>query len=344
MHSDRLLKESVEEHSPGSRPSAVKSEGKFVQVGLHMIRTERTLVGAKQPPFHKRGHKVDPGENFVRVHARTLDGCASKHVVIPRRQRVGGQSVGENLGTGFYMGQEEGVQRVSLSVGDDLNAAAAESFWLDLLHGHSNEDLAGSPSPALSMARTAKHRFIHFHITGKSRAFGVPNGDTKSVQHRPSGLVGAKPHKAVERFGRNPIFRCCHVPSCGKSYGEGRFRTMEDCTSRCRNPATTRFTPPPTIIHAPSRDARTARTGKSARPTQPVQVIETSGIIRKPAEKISVVLGVVLSRSRPGPRPCRRHRGMLASQHLSGYPALTITLVTTNILSSDTLQRIEKGS
>jgi hypothetical protein len=74
MHSDRLLKESVEEHSPGSRPSAVKSEGKLVQVGLHMIRTEGTLVGAEQPPFHEGRHAVDSGENFVRVHARALDG------------------------------------------------------------------------------------------------------------------------------------------------------------------------------------------------------------------------------------------------------------------------------
>jgi hypothetical protein len=103
MHSDRLLKESVEEHSPGARTSGVKSEGKLVQVGLHMIRTERTLVGAEQPPFHERRHAVDSGENFVRVHARALDGCASMNIVTPRCQRVGGQSVGENLGAGLYM-------------------------------------------------------------------------------------------------------------------------------------------------------------------------------------------------------------------------------------------------
>lgn len=128
MHSDRLLNKSIEEHSPGSRPSAVKSEGKFVQVGLHMIRTERTLVGAEQPPFHESRHTVDSGEDFMRVLAGTLDGCALMSIVIPRRQRVGSQSVGENLGAGFYMGQEEGSQRVGLSVGDDSNAAAAESF------------------------------------------------------------------------------------------------------------------------------------------------------------------------------------------------------------------------
>jgi hypothetical protein len=242
------------------------------------------------------------------------------NIVIPRCQWVGGQSVGENLGAGLYMSKEKGSQRIGLRVGDDLNATATESFWLDLLHGHSDENLAGSASPAFSGASTANHRFIHLHIAGKSRAFSVPNGTTKSVQHRPSGFVGPKPHKAVERFGRNPVFRCCDVPSSGEPYGEGRFRAMEDCARRRRNPATARFTPPPSITHAPSRAVRTVRTGKSVRPTQPVQIIEASRIIRVPAKKISVVLWVVLSRLRPGPRSSRRHWGMLASPHSSGYP------------------------
>ncbi len=324
MHSNRLLKKPVEEHTPGSRTSAVKSEDKFVQVSLYMIRTERSLVGAEQPPFHESRDTVDSRENFVRVHAGALDGCASMNVVIPRRQRVGGQSVGENLGTWFYMSQEEGAQRVSLSVGDDLDAAAAETFWLELLYGHSNEHLSGSPSPALSGASTTKHRFIHLHITGKSRAFGMPNGTTKSVKHCPSGLVGAKPHKAVERFGRHSVFRCRHVPSRSKPYGEGCFRPMEDCPGRCRNPAPALFAPPPTIIHAPSCSARTVWAGNAVRPTKPVQVIEASGIIRKPAEEISIVLGVVLSRLRPEPRSSRCHRGMLASPHSSGYPTILL--------------------
>ena len=219
------------------------------------------------------------------------------------------------------MSKEKGSQRISLRVGNDLNATATESFWRDLLHGHSNENLAGSASPAFLGASTDNHGFIHLHIAGKSRAFSVPNGTTKSVQHRPSSFVGSKPHKAMERFGRTPVFRCCHVPSGGEPYGEGRFRAMEDCARRCRNPATARFTPPTAITHAPSRISRTARAGKTVRPTQPVQIIEAGSIIREPAEKISVVLWVVLSRLRPRPRSSRRHRGVLASPHSSGYPA-----------------------
>lgn len=320
MHSYRLFKEPVEEHSPSSRPSAIKSEGKFVQVGLHMIRTERALVSAEQPPFYESRHAVYSWENFVRVHARSLDRCAAMNIVIPCRQWVGSQSVGKYRRARFNMSQEKGSQGVGFSVGNDLNAAATESFWVGLFHGHSNEDFAHSPAPALPWANAANHRFIHFHIAGKPRVFGVPNGTTKSVQHRPSSLVGAKPHKAVERFGRNPVLRCRHVPGRSEPYGEWRFRVMKDRARRCRNPATARFTPPSSIFHAPPRAARTFRTGKTGRPAQPVQIIEAGSIIRKPAEEIGIVLGVVLTRLRSGLRCCVRHPRILASPHLSGYP------------------------
>jgi hypothetical protein len=211
------------------------------------------------------------------------------HIVVSCRQRIGSQSVGEHLGAGFHIAQEEGAQCVSFSIGDDLNAATTEPFGLNLLDGHSNQHLARSASPSLSSASTTQHRFIDFHIARKSRALGVPNGATKSVQHRPSRFVGAKPHETVERLGRNPVLRRRHMPGRRKPYSEGRFRAMKDCAGRCRNPPTTIFAPPSAIIHAPSCIASTVRTGKSVRPTQPVQVIKTSGIIRKPAEKISIV-------------------------------------------------------
>lgn len=197
MHSYRLFKQPIKKHSPGSRPSAVKSGGKFVQVGLHMVRTERALVGAEQPPFHERRHAMHSRENFVRVHTGSLDRCASMNVIIPCRQRVVRQSVGKYRGARFNMSQKKGSQGLGLSVGDDLNPAAAESFWVNLFHGHRNEYLASSPSSALPRVNAANHRFIHFHIAGKPRVFGVPNGAEKSVQHRPSGLVGAKPHSSV---------------------------------------------------------------------------------------------------------------------------------------------------
>ena len=315
MHSYRLFKEPVKKHSPGSRPSAVKSEGKFVQVGLHMVRTERALMGAEQPPFHERRHAMHSRENFVRVHTGSLDRCASINVIIPCRQRVGRQSVGKYRGARFNMSQKKGSQGLGLSVGDDLNPAAAESFLVNLFQGHRNEYLASSPSSALPWVNAANHRFIHVHIAGKPRVFGVPNGAAKSVQHRPSGLVGAKPHKTVERFGRNPALRCRHVPCRSEPHDERCFRVMEDRARRCRNPAPTRFTPPPTIIHAPPGIARTFRTGETGRPAQPIQVIEACSIIRKPAEEIGVVLGVVLACLRSGLQRSARYWEILASPH-----------------------------
>jgi len=171
-----------------------------------MIRTERPLVGAEQPPFYESRHAVYCRENFVRVHARTLDRCASMNIVIPCRQWVGSQSVGQYRRARFNMSQEKGSQGVGLSIGNDLNATAAKSFWVCLFNGHSNKDFASSPAPALFWANASNHCFIHFDIAGKSHVFGVPNGTTKSVQHRPSGLAGANPIRRWSVLAETPFF------------------------------------------------------------------------------------------------------------------------------------------
>ena len=285
-----------------------------------MIDAEGALVCTEQPSFHESRNAVNAREHVVCIPTRTLDRCASMHIVVSCRQRIGGQSVGKYLGAGFDITRKEGAQCVGLSIGDDLNAATAEPFWLNLLDGHSNQYLARSASSSFPRASATQHRFIDFHIARKSRALGVSNGTTKSVQHRPSRFVGAKPHETMERLGRNPVLRRRHVPCARKPNSEGRFRAMKDCAGRCRNPPTATFTPPSAIIHAPSRTVSTVRTGKSVRPTQPIQVIDTSGIIRKPAEKIRIISRVVLSSLRLGLRSSCGHRGMLTSPHSSGYP------------------------
>lgn len=99
------------------------------------------------------------------------------------------------------MSQKKRSQGVGLSVGNDLNSTAAESFWMALFHGHRDEDFASGSTSTFAWANAANHRFIYFHTAGKPRVFRMPNGTTKSVQHRPSGFVGAKSHKTVERFG-----------------------------------------------------------------------------------------------------------------------------------------------
>ena len=181
MHRNRLFQESVEEHTSGARCPAVKAEGKFVQVGLHMIDAEGALVCTEQPSFHESRNAVNAREHVVRIPTRTLDRCASMHIVVSCRQRIGGQSVGKYLGAGFDITRKEGAQCVGLSIGDDLNAATAEPFWLNLLDGHSNQYLARSASSSFPRASATQHRFIDFHIARKSRALGVSNGTTKSL-------------------------------------------------------------------------------------------------------------------------------------------------------------------
>ena len=103
MHSHRLLKQPVEEHSPGARSPAVKAEGEFIQVSLQVVGANRPLMGAHQPPFYESGDSVHSWENFVSIFAGTLDGGTLVGVIGPGCSWRGGQSVSMDRGAGLNM-------------------------------------------------------------------------------------------------------------------------------------------------------------------------------------------------------------------------------------------------
>jgi len=103
VHSNRLLKKPVEEHSSGARSSTIKAEGEFIQVGLQVVGANRPLMGAHQPPFCESGDPVHSGEPLVRLFAGVLDGGAWVGVIGPSGTWVGYQSVGMDRGTGLSM-------------------------------------------------------------------------------------------------------------------------------------------------------------------------------------------------------------------------------------------------
>ena len=155
------------------------------------------------------------------------------------------------------------------------------------------------------------------------------------MEHCPCGLVGAKSKKTVERLGRHPVLWRGHVPSRSKPYCKGRFRTMENCARRGRYPATARFAPPAAIFHAPPRDARTCWARKPGRPTHPVKVIKTGSIIRKPAEKVSIVSWVINTSFGTNLRFRCFHPDILALPHLYGYPVNIMRLLRRKVNEYD---------
>lgn len=320
VHGNRLLKKPVEEHSPGTRSSAIKAEGEFIQVGLQVVGANRPLMGAHQPPFYESGDSVHSWEYFVRIFAGTLDGGTLVGVIDPGCSWIGCQSVSMDRGAGLNMSQEKGSQSVSFGIGDDLNSAPAKSFGLRLFNRHRDKGLASSPAAALPRPNAANHGLIHFDIAGQSIMLGVTNGGAEAVKHRPGSLVGAESKKAMEGFGGHPVLRRSHVPGGREPYRKGCFRVMKDGASRGRYTAPTCLAPPSAIAHAPPCVAGALRTRKAVRPTEPVKIIEASGIIREPAEKVCVVLGVILTGHWPTLQLRALHPKMLASPHLYGYP------------------------
>jgi hypothetical protein len=324
VHSNRLLKKPVEDHSSGARSSAIKAEGEFIQVGLQVVGANRPLMGAHQPPFSESGDPVHSWEHFVRIFAGTLDGGALVGVIGPGRSRVGCQSVGMDRGTGLNMSQQKGSQSARFGVGDNLNPAPAESFGLPLFNRHRDESLASSPATALPGLNAANHGLIHFDIAGQPIMLGVTNGGAEAVKHRPGSLVGTKSKKAMEGLGGHPVLRRRHVPSGREPYRKGCFRVMKDGACRGRYPASTCLAPPSLIAHTPSRVARAFGTRKAIRSTKPIKIVEASGIIREPAEKVCIVLGAILASHWPALQHWALHRGMLASPHLYGYPVFVM--------------------
>ena len=320
MHSNRLLKQPVEEHSPGARSPAVKAEGEFIQVSLQVVGANRPLMGAHQPPFYESGDSVHSRENFVSIFAGTLDGGTLVGVIGPGCSWIGCQSVSMDRGAGLNMIQEKGSQSASFGVGNNLNPAPAESFGLRLFNSHSDESLASSPAAALPGSNAANHGLIHFDIAGQPIMFGVTNGAAEAVKHRPGSLVGAESKKAMEGFGGHPVLRRRHMPSSREPHRKGCFRMMKEGACCGRHSAPTCLAPPSAIAHTPSRVAKAFGTRKAIRPTEPVKIVEASGIIREPAEKVCVVLGVILADHWSSSQLRGLHPGMLASPHLYGYP------------------------
>lgn len=161
MHRNRLLQKPVEEHSSGARSSAVKAEGKFIQVGLQVIGAHRPLMGAHQPPFYESGDSVHSGEHFVRIFAGTLDGGTLVVVLGPGCSWIGCQSVSMDRGAGLNMSQEKGSQSPSFGIGNDLNPAPAESFGLHLFNRHRDESLASSPASQAERRQSWSHPLRH---------------------------------------------------------------------------------------------------------------------------------------------------------------------------------------
>jgi hypothetical protein len=64
---DRLLEQSVEEHSARLRRSPVESEGEFVEVLGQVLAAESVMQGAGGPALEQRGHQVRSGHYRVEV-------------------------------------------------------------------------------------------------------------------------------------------------------------------------------------------------------------------------------------------------------------------------------------
>ena len=280
----------------------VEPKGKFIQISLQMVFFEGTLMRTHQPALNERRDTVYARQNLVGIFARATDGGSMMNIFVLCCTWIRRKPVSVNSRARFDMLLNKCLERFSLSVGDNLQAAASKAFGGEQLHGDRHQNLAFGTTPALAVPHTAENGLIYLNVSGQHVVPGIADCTPKPVQHRPSGLIRAKSEDSMQRFGRNAIFSGGQVPSCGKPDGKRSSGTME-YRARCGGYAiTARITPPSPILHTPALAAVARWASKDPLATNPVQVVKAGGIIVKPRQKLGVVVRVVntsLWRNRP---------------------------------------------
>lgn len=149
----------------------------------------------------------------------------------------------------------------------------------------------------------------------------------EAVQHRPRGLLAAKPQRALNTKRRNAVLLSAHRPRRRQPQPQRRARARVRAKVDARRDR--RLMPaqralPPAVIQLPAITARAARPAEALWSAQPLQVVTTSRLIGKPDHELRAGAGIVDPHCRHspsaaalpdgngcpvGPKPLPRHVG-----------------------------------
>jgi len=293
MHGNALFDQPVEEHAPMRGLAAVEPKREFIEISLQVIFFKGTLMRTHHPALNQRGNAVYARQDLVGIFAGYLDGRSLVDVFVFGCAWIGCKPVGVDRRAGFDVLLNKRLERFGFCVGDNLQAAAPETFWGEQFHGDRYQHLSFGTAPAFAVPHPSKDGFINLDLPGQHIVPGMADCAPEPVQHRPSRLIGTEPEDTMQRFGGNAIFSSGQMPSGGKPNGQRCSGSVKDRARRSRYTTDTRFTPPPPVFHAPRRDAATVGANKAMWPTNPIKVVKTGSIIWKPRHKFGVVARVI---------------------------------------------------
>lgn len=293
MHGNALFDQPVEEHAPMRGLAAVEPKSEFVEIGLQVFLLEGSLVRAHQPALNQRGDAVYTRQDLVGIFAGAFDGRSMVEVFVFGCAWVGCQPVGVDGRARFDMLLNKRLERFGFGVGDDLQPATPETLGGKQLHGDGDQHLASGTAPALAVPDATKDSLIHFDMSGQHVVPRMADCAPETVQHRPSGRVGAETKDPMQCHGGNAILGEGKMPGSGKPDGKRRSGAVKDCPRRAGYTGRASLAPPPTAFHAPRRGASTIRANKAVWPANPIEIVEAGGIIWEPRLKFCVVAWVV---------------------------------------------------
>ncbi len=178
--------------------SAVEAKAELVQVGSDVVGLDARLVRAELPALDERDDRMDSGKSLVCQLIRTLHVNRFVRICGANGSGIGPEPVGDEGRTRFHVLQQEAGEFWHPGILDDAYPCTSEIRCPNVLDCYCYQDFPGGSSVTLTWLGCAQERLVHFHVTMQSFTTWTYQDRAVAMQHRPGGLVRAKPEHQLQ--------------------------------------------------------------------------------------------------------------------------------------------------
>jgi hypothetical protein len=277
---NRLLDQSKEQLASRSGGAAVEPKCEFIQIPVEMIRSDRPLVSAEQPPLQKRYHAVDSREERINRFSFPAFDLPVMNVSLQTHIRI--QPIGSHYASRLNRGSYKAVQAVAREIGDMSQPDSTDTPAI-LLRGYDDERLILGTTAPDAFCRGAPERLVHFHRAMQPIPAGSNHCTAKLVKQRPSSSVTAKSENPLQAECTDTILLTRDMPHRPKPNCQRQAAILKNRSGTNRRLVPTPAAKQQTPAHQPGGTNAATGANKSVRPPQLEQIAPTAIFGRKPS-------------------------------------------------------------
>jgi hypothetical protein len=271
-----LLNKAVKEFSSGPGSSAIKSEGKFIQIVIKMRCLHSPLVSSQEPPFQQRNNSVSKRQKVLAYRRILADHIMS--ISEPIQSAVSGPVIGPNYTARHHHSLDCFTQALCRSIRYAAKTNASNPVPV-LLGRDQHQNLSSGPATTLTRFTAANIGFINFHGTSKVIPARADHGATQLMQPGPRGTIAPKPQNTLKAQCTDPRLLIDYVPHRLKPKFQRFPGILKNGPCSYGGLKITRSASIQTTVHDPKSFKTTPWTSKTFRPSQSRQIIDT-GLFR----------------------------------------------------------------